>query len=75
MYLFSLQNDYILLATAVTTLLYHNNHYTIYRVHIISVSYEIYGYLPISPIGGVKVKIIYIEIVKGVKSIYILESK
>lgn len=24
MYLFSLQNDYILLATAVTTLLYHN---------------------------------------------------
>lgn len=28
MYLFSLQNDYILLATAVTTLLYHNNYST-----------------------------------------------
>ena len=26
MYLFSLQNNYILLATTVTTLLYHNNH-------------------------------------------------
>ena len=28
MHLFSLQNDYILLATTVTTLLYHNNHNT-----------------------------------------------
>ena len=48
-----------------------------WREGIISVSFEIYGYLPISPTGRSKVNISYLEckIVKGVKSIYILESK
>lgn len=44
---------------------------------IISVSFEIYGYLPIGLIGGIEVTVSYLHcgIVKGVKSIYVLESK
>ena len=46
-------------------------------LHSISVSFEIYGYPTISPIGRIKVTVSYLHcgIVKGVKSIYILESK
>lgn len=43
----------------------------------ISVSFEIYGYSPVRPIGSTKVNNSYLEseMVKGVKNIYILESK
>lgn len=46
---------------------------TIYRVHIISVSFEIYGHLPISPIGRSKRMSLLVTLMEGVKSIYILE--
>ena len=49
-----------------------------WRVRIISASFEIYGYLPISPIGRIKRRSLLVtfivKVIKDVKNIYVLEN-